>query len=261
MSFLPLGERDTLILTDDEDRFFGGNWAMSPSGEIYYGINNRVWRYTDSLSEAVSDLRLEWNQSLFVDSRGRILATEIGSSNGDLWRIDPEDTTFRIIASDLITTLPDRPRKQHEDVLLGISEDAYGNIYVAETAGKRLVRIDTNGCIHTFYVSHDHWFPTGVAFHNDVAYVTEVGYDSSWAGPRVVKVHPDGDRTVLVEIGAVPEPPAEDAIYLMPFVASGVIILVGVAIWLTFRSRPDEANSQASADVPPDNEEPAEPES
>ena len=261
ISFLPLGEDDTLIATDDEERFFGGNWAMSPSGEVYFGINNRVWRYSDSISEPVTDLHLEWTQSLFVDTKGRIYATEIGSYNGELWRIDPEDSTYHVIASDLITTRPDRTRKRHEDVLCGISQDAYGNIYVAETAGRRIIRIDTSGCVSTFYVSRDHWFPTGVAFHNDIAYVMEVGYDSAWVGPRILKVDPDGDRTVLVEIDAVPEPPAEDSIYLMPFVAAGVMLLVGLATWLTFRTRPGEENSDTPEDVPPDTNEPAAPES
>ena len=249
ITYLPLGERDTLIRTDDEERFFGGNWAMSPSGEVYYGIENRVWRYTDSISEPVTDLHLEWNQSLFVDSRGRIYATEIGNANGDLWRIDLEDTTYRVVASDLITSFPGRKRREHDDVLLGIAEDPYGNIYVAETAGKRIVRVVPSGSISTFYRSKDHWFPTGVAFHNDIAYVMEVGYDSVWVGPRIVKVDPDGDRTVLVEIDAVPEPPSEDSIYLMPFVAVGVMILVGVAIWLTFRTPPGEANSESEESV------------
>jgi len=246
VTFMPMGERDTLICTDDEERFAGGNWAISPWGEIYYGVDNGLWRFTDSTCQKVVPLHLEQNTSLYVDARGRIYAAEVGSYNGDLWRIDPADGSVRVIASDLITTFPGRKRKRFDDVLLGMTSDPYGNLYIAETAGRRVIRIDSMGVVSTFYQTRYPWYATGVAFHLDAAYVLEYSYDSTWGGPRVVRVDQDGDRETLVEIGGISEIPIEEeSVYKLPAVAIGVMLLVGLLVWFTFRTpRTDEPPSE-----------------
>ena len=253
VTFLPNGLRDTVISTDNEEEFYGTNATISPSGEIFFGVNNHIWKCTDTVCQKVVELRLEWNPSLYVDGRGFVYATEVGSFNGELWKIDPRDSSFRVIASDLITSFPGRKRHINDDILLGISGDAYGNIYVAETAGRRVVCIDSLGRISTFMRSKKPWYPTGITFAKDVAYVLEYAFDSTWHGPRVVMVEKDGDRSVLVEIGAVEEAPVEEPLNKMPFIAVGVIVLVGVVVWLTFRGgtgAEDDTDPHAGAGEP-----------
>ena len=64
------------------------------------------------------------------------------------------------------------------DVLLGITTDGSGGVYVCETAGERVVKID-DGKEETWYTGKKGCYPTGLTFKEGVAYILE----HKWMSP------------------------------------------------------------------------------
>lgn len=163
---------DTICVESDYTDFNGGNCYVSPSGRVFFSAEHFIWeKLPDGSRKKVSDQYLEWNQTVFVDQHDHIYVPDIGILNGALFEIDPKGNSV-CIASDLIKTL-NRPRDRHDDVILGIQKDASGNLYIAEKAGRRVIKISQDGTRSEYYVSPEGYFPTAVCFHDQGAYILE----------------------------------------------------------------------------------------
>ncbi|HSS21749.1 MAG TPA: hypothetical protein VLL54_16875 [Pyrinomonadaceae bacterium] len=89
--------------------------------------------------------------------------------------------------------------------LTGIAVDASRNAYVADSNNRRLLKIDAAGKVSVLLRTDPPFFPNGVFVgRNGEIYVLEVGLalPSSWSGPRVRRITPAGENTILVTIGA-----------------------------------------------------------
>lgn len=193
------GSIDTLYQTKDYKDFFGGNCAWSAKSEkIIYGLReHKFLREFDinGTQKNIGNYEFKWNQSIYVSPDGTIYATEIGVDNGCIVKIDTNGVSS-FIAKNLITKL-EREKDKHNDILLGITEGCDGHIYVAETAGKRIVRILKNGQNETFYKSEDIWTPTAIDFFSGDAYILEYKENGKAVGPRIVKIDESGNKSII----------------------------------------------------------------
>lgn len=184
------GSIDTLVHELNHLDFFGGNSAYSDR-DIIFGINNYLWRIDETGAKCkLSDYKFGWNQAVYPDGYGSFYAPEIGNGKGKIIKINI-DGSYDIFADNLISKL-DRPYDKHSDVLLGITQSEEGNIYVAETAGQRIIEIAKDNNVRTFYRSKGDWFPTGIDFFEGEAYILEFKMKGRNEGPKITKINVEG---------------------------------------------------------------------
>lgn len=189
----PYGKVDTIASSPDFKRFHGGNCTVSPMGHIYFGIDHHIWEYMpNGKRRKLNSEPLGWNQTIMADRSGNVYAPDLNQGNGTLLKITP-DGSSSIVATDLISEL-DRPKDRHNDVLLGMAEDMDGNIYICETAGRRIVKI-IGQHTETFYRSDDGWTPSAICFAQGSTYILEWGGTNK--GPQIIKLTSDGTKTLI----------------------------------------------------------------
>ncbi|NNE66907.1 MAG: hypothetical protein HKN33_10105 [Pyrinomonadaceae bacterium] len=191
------GSAKKILSSTDETKYFGGNSAVSDDGNVYFGIRKYIWKYTKSGPVKFSDQRLEWNQAMFLDKDGSIYVPDIGVGNGTVFRLNKDGTSEKL-ADNLISQL-DRPKDKHNDVLLGMGKDDAGNLYITETAGRRVIKIDPKGNRSTFYTASKGWKPTAITFHEGDAYVHEYGRIGTAYDFQIVQINNYGKKNVLVK--------------------------------------------------------------
>ena len=128
-------------------------------------------------------------------------------TDGEYLRRVAMDGTVTTLASDLLTrTSEDRPRlfAGGHGSLAGLDVDSGGNVYVADTGNRRLLKVNNDGKVQVILRSEPPYFPTGVAAAGGNLYVLEVGFTlpSAWSGPRIKKIDGDGKATILATVGA-----------------------------------------------------------
>ncbi|MFN2513209.1 MAG: hypothetical protein ABR568_17520 [Pyrinomonadaceae bacterium] len=127
-------------------------------------------------------------------------------TDGEFLRRVSMDGTVTTLASDLLArTSEDKPRLfagQHGS-LAGLAVDSGGNVYVADTGNRRLLKVDNKGKVQVISRSEPPYFPTGVAAAEGTLYVLEVGLTlpGAWSGPRIKKIDGTGKATILATVG------------------------------------------------------------
>ncbi len=197
----PNGKIDTLISTTDIKAFFGGNCTYSPNGEILFSIHNRIWAIDkEGNKRQASEHIFKWTQTIYADEEGNIYAPDIKIGKGSLVKIDSNGKSYTI-ATNLYSKL-DRPINPHQDVLLGITKGCDDHIYIAETAGQRIIKILEDGQTETFYKSDGDWFPCGIDFFAGDAYILESRFGKNGlVGPRITLITEQGKKSILFEYG------------------------------------------------------------
>lgn len=154
-------------------------------------------------------------------------------------RVDP-DGTVSTLGGDPLTE-----RKWDED-LLGIAVGAGGNVYAADYAGRRILRISPAGAVSTILRTGSFWAPTGIAVAPGGLYLLEhlrmpLGIMGDLAvGPylRVRKMSPDGRVIELARLWG-----------RRSFAAgAGVAAVAAVLVWARVfrgRNRGSRASDQA----------------
>lgn len=190
------GTIDTLYHRLNHKEFNGGNCTYTPFGEIVFASENYLWRvnkYGDK--EKISKYEFGWNQTLYADEDGNYYAPDIGDGIGKLIQINSNGIAT-VIAQNLITK-SNRPYDKHADILMGITRGCDGNIYIAELAGQRIIKIKGLGKTETFYTSSGDWTPTGIDFFLGDAYILEYKEKNGHKGPRIIKIDESGNKTEL----------------------------------------------------------------
>ena len=155
-----------------------------------------MWKLNnEGVKEKISEHYLEWNQTVDSDEQGNYYAPDIGDGKGKLIRID-HNGKAQVIAENLITG-SDKPYDKHADVLMGVTKGCDGKIYIAELAGQRIIKINDDQSTETFYTSSGDWIPTGIDFFSGDAYILEYKEKNGHAGPRIIKIDEDGNKTEL----------------------------------------------------------------
>jgi sugar lactone lactonase YvrE len=87
--------------------------------------------------------------------------------------------------------------------LLGLTVDAQGNVLTADYSNRRVLKIAPDGKTSTLIRAEPPWSPTGVAVSGSDLYILEVGFTPprTYVGPRVRKLSPDGNASVVAIVG------------------------------------------------------------
>lgn len=186
---------DTLFSTSDITKFFGGNATYS-QGRIIFSLNHYLWKIEKDVTTKLSDHYFEWNQSIYADEDGVIYASDKAYNGGSIVKIK-KDECSEVIASKLISILS-RPVDKHNDVILGITKGCDDNIYVAESAGKRIIQVNKDGSTKTYYSPTDNWTPVGIDFFSGDAYVLEYQIEKN-LGPRITLIKEDFTKEILYQ--------------------------------------------------------------
>ncbi|MDX1684032.1 MAG: hypothetical protein R3275_02290 [Saprospiraceae bacterium] len=192
------GERDTIFDTRDPELFTGDISGYDRWGNAYFVHEDQLWKVNPNGPPLrVSDERITWPRSIYVDDEGLVYITDIGEANGRLIRMDPGNGEHEVLASDLITELG-RPLDKHNDILGGVTKGCDDLTYVTEYAGRRVIQIDHSGSARTFYRSSGEWIPTGLDFFSGDAYIMEYRFGKTgMMGPQIVKVTESGTRSII----------------------------------------------------------------
>ena len=230
----PAGHQDTLIQSNDYREFNGGNAAITPRGQIFFGAEKYLWRINEiQQKEKIGDFEFGWNQTVFADRDGNYYGPDIGGGIGRVIKINP-DGMATVFADELITKF-DRPWDPHFEVLLGMAEGCGGAIYIAEVAGKRIIRMTDHGEAETYYTAEGYWVPSGLTFHECDAYILEFEDHQGYHGPRIVRLTAEGGKSVVFDYdtyqrGQFPGIPAQEprhrGDWLAIFGMAGMAILI-----------------------------------
>lgn len=178
----------------DTLNYQSGYRAMS--GNTFFEEDGYIWKIdTKGVKSKHSNHKFEWVQSIYVDNDDTAYLPDKGKGNGILIKLDKNGNSS-IIARDLISHL-DRPRDIHQDCILGMTIGCDGSVYLAETAGQRIIKILDNQKIETFYKSADNWYPSGVDFFAGDAYILEYKKNGNSKGPRIIKVDEKGNSSII----------------------------------------------------------------
>ena len=106
------------------------------------------------------------------------------------------------------------PAQQHPEVrpqyCRGLAADAEGNVFVAVTGNRCVMKLPTKGEPTVVLRCDKPWTPTGVAVFRGEVYVLEYDDETPTEGrnwpPRVRKVSPDGKATTVATVTREPRP-------------------------------------------------------
>lgn len=190
------GKREVL-LQGSYPTFNGGNAAYSPEGLLLFHAEHYIWSVdADGQRRKFHPQYLEWTQTLYPEPGGVVYVPEKVGKQARVWALCPDGTSV-LWADNLIAPL-DRPFDEHQDVLLGITKGCDGNLYICETAGRRILKVEGPGGIPSvFYRPSDGWTPCGITFFQGDAYILEYDLDRAMSGPQIIRVSEQGQRELL----------------------------------------------------------------
>jgi DNA-binding beta-propeller fold protein YncE len=160
----------------------------------------RILRLTrDGRTEpaAVIETRAQWLNGL-AHSRDAFYFTEDAAVKKLM-----SDGSVSVIADNVMPTecSPDRVPETTVPYLRGLAVSGDGNVYVAATGCRVVVRIDRRGTVTTVLRAESPWAPTAVALHGNAVYVLEYlhtpGDDRRQWVPRVRKVDAGGHVSTI----------------------------------------------------------------
>lgn len=199
----PNGKKEELIRTRTIQDYAGGNTTVTIDGEPVFEYQKQLYKRTkNGVVELLVDHTFDRLVTLYTAKDGSIYATDSRYQGGSIYRIDPNGK-MGLYASNLLEEQPKNPpyKEPSHNLLYGMTEDAKGRIYVANSGSRRLLQMGTGQDIEVFYESTAPWFPVGSVFHNQTLYIMEVGYESGKGhlGPRILKVEEDKSPVVIAD--------------------------------------------------------------
>ena len=217
------GSGPTLIISTDFPL------VMGDDGNLYYPSvrerNVRLLRASPTggstpvvtLPRSVAGAALGWINGLAAGPDRSFYYTE----DNAVRRISREGSISTIATVAALAGRPPTPGSEKSPYLRGLKVDANGVVYVAESAGGRVLKITPDGKVSTILQLENPWAPTDVAVFGDNVYSMEFSHDTgddrtTWM-PRIRKITPDGKSTVILTVdqmpGARPPKPPESVSY------------------------------------------------
>lgn len=182
-------------------------------GNIYYADTRRgstkITRRTPGGKETVvaSNEIFEFISGIAAGADGSLYITEAAIPNANTIRKITMDGTVSTIATYIGKSSSDLPLETVPSYCRGLAVDSSGNIYVAATGSRSVLKITPRGKITTIHQAASPWTPTGVAVFQGEVYILEwhdvtpenLEVRSAWI-PRVRKIGVDGKVTTLATV-------------------------------------------------------------
>ena len=187
--------------------------AVGNDGNIYYANtrpgSGKIIRRTPGGKESVfvSDKIFEFISGIAVGPDGSLYITEASDANANTIRKITMNGTMSTIATFIGKSRNDLPLETTPSYCRGLAVDSTGNIYVAATGSRSVLKISSTGVISNILEEASPWTPTGVTvFHGEV-YILEwhdvtaenLEVRSAYI-PRVRKIGADGKITTIATV-------------------------------------------------------------
>jgi sugar lactone lactonase YvrE len=147
---------------------------------------------------------LGWINGITIGPDGSIYYTE----NNAIRRVTAQGNVSTVATITALTGGPKIPGVDDHPYLRGLTVDAKGVVYVADSGDARVLKITPDGKIATLVQLESPWAPTDVAVFGDLVYVLEfshtAGDDRTEWMPRVRKLTPDGKSAIIVTVDQMP---------------------------------------------------------
>lgn len=190
--------------------------TMDRSGNLYYwNGNNNLRRGESQILRKTPEGKIsvvagsDWG---YADGKGSAakFSTVGGTAcgpDGSLYLTDGSavrrvmtDGTVKTLARDLLKPSENPGWTGLWNRLMGLAVDEQGNVYVADSAERRLLKITSDGNVATVLRARWLWAPTGVTLAGGDIYVLENQFIPGFFGPRVQKISPNGRVTTLATV-------------------------------------------------------------
>ena len=205
----PKGPKPCLVQCSDFPLTFGRD------GHLYYADTRkgagRIVRRTPEGRETIlaRDPALESIDGITCGPDGSLYVTQNTGGKETAIRKITMDGAISTIASGFAGKEPvkDPPAETPAAYCRGLAVDAAGNVYVAATGNRRVLKITPQGQVSTILESASPWQPTGVALMNGDVYVLEwrepaasrLEEREAWI-PRVRKIARDGTVSIMASV-------------------------------------------------------------
>ena len=189
--------------------------TINRDGYLYYADTRRsspriIRRTTDGVESVLASGDFFRDISgIAAGPDGSLFVTDAGNNDANIIRKITMDGTVSIFASDFAGNgFPGKPPPETAvGYCRGLAVDSLGNVYVAATGSRRVLKITDQGKVATILQAADPWSPTGVAVFRGEVYVLEwsdaapslVDVRKAWI-PRVRKIGLDGKITILATV-------------------------------------------------------------
>jgi|GEM_PF-1117442 len=238
---------DTVFFTDDEDVFFGNNFAVDgKNGVVYFTIHNKIFANDfRGQTTQVIDHEFGWINTFNTDQQGNIWITDKQKDNGTLYQWNKEEGLNAYAANLLQEPIADPIFKEaNHHRLYAIGFDVDGSPLLCDNATRTIRKIGPSGVIDTVYKSPDSWHPIGIYTYNGRYYVMETGWNKKGhLGPKIIILDESFNKTEEIIINATtktirkitasknsPQEGTQRKSMLVPAISGSLIIILLVSV-------------------------------
>jgi len=204
------GSNPTMLISTDFPLVIGLN------GDLYHPsvreTNVRIMRTNPTggtsafvtLPRSVAGPPLGWINGLTTGPDGSLYYSE----DNAIRRINAKGEVSTVATVPALVNGPNIPGSDSRPYLRGLKVDDKGVVYVADSADARVLKISPDGKVAAILQLESPWAPTDVALFGDIVYVLEFTHDAgddrtAWM-PRVRKITPNGESTIIVTVDQMP---------------------------------------------------------
>lgn len=197
----PNGKKEELIRTRTIQDYAGGNTTVTLDGEPVFEYLKQLYKRTkNGKVELLVDHIFDRLVTLYTAKDGSIYVTDSRHQGGSIYRI-ASTGKMTLYASNLKEKQPENPpyKEPSHNLLYGMTEDAKGHIYVANSGSRRILQLAPDQEKEIIYESKAPWFPVGCVFYNQTLYIMEVGFEpgKGHLGPRILKIEENKSPVVI----------------------------------------------------------------
>lgn len=144
---------------------------------------------------AITDLAFGPDKAIYLTDANRVRKID---ESGNVKTIYSKETTVENQKSEEAASSSSAAPQ-----LFGLDVDRRNNVFAADFANRRLLKINSDGAVSAFYTSEKDWSPLGAATFGDEVYVLEGRplAASTHTGNRVLKISSSGEAAVIANLG------------------------------------------------------------
>ncbi|MCI4648245.1 hypothetical protein [Phaeodactylibacter sp.] len=191
-----------LFRTKSWNEFYAGAFSMDRAGNAYFLNRKQLWqRSPDGEVKSFSPHRFKWANNMVSTVEGEVYVLEKRERGGTLYCINAEGKPDWI-AEGLIAYPADTINcpEEHDRRILGMCLDAESHVYLTSNCARQILKVSPMGETSIFYRSESDWYPVGLCFDGDEAFIIEVNQSGGIFGPRIIRWKKGVSRSVWVDL-------------------------------------------------------------